>query len=275
MQDMKKYLSNFICTTCGTQYAESATPPEHCLICEEPRQYVKASGQQWTTPDRLRQSHKNTLRAEEPGLISLGIEPHFAIGQRAFFLRSPGGNVLWDCLPLLDDALAEAILALGGVSAIAISHPHYYSAMVDWSRWLGGVPIYLHAADRQWVQRPDAAIVFWEEETKVLGEGLTLIRCGGHFDGGTVLHWAGGAAGRGVLLSGDILQVAADRKHVSFLWSYPNMVPLGASAVRKIVAAVQPFAYDRIYGAFWELTIERDGQAAVARSAERYLKAIG
>jgi hypothetical protein len=267
-------MSNFICSTCGTQFALSDSPPQRCPICEDERQYVKATGQQWTTLDRLRRSHKNTLRFEEPGLISLGIEPHFAIGQRAFFLHSSGGNVLWDCLPLLDEALAEAIRALGGISAIAISHPHYYSSVVEWSRALDSVPIYLHAADRQWVMRPDDSLVFWDGETKVLAEGLTLIRCGGHFDGGTVLHWAGGAEKRGVLLSGDILQVTADRKHVSFMYSYPNYIPLGATAVRRVVAAVEPFAYDRIYGAFWDLTIERDATAAVARSAERYLHAI-
>jgi hypothetical protein len=122
--------------------------------------------------------------------------------------------------------------------------------------------------------RPDEAIHFWDGETKELVEGLTLIRCGGHFDGGTVLHWAGGAGGKGVLLSGDILQVTADRQHVSFMYSYPNYLPLGPEAVRRIEAAVGPFAYDRIYGAFWDLTVEQNGKAAVARSAARYLQAI-
>src|SRR5947209_7210350 len=122
-------MPHFICTTCGTQYAESAVPPSTCPICTDPRQYVGVLGQQWTTLDRLRRTHKNTLRYEEPGLISLGVEPHFAIGQRAFFLRSPGGNVLWDCLPLLDEALTEAIRALGSSAVLAISHPHYYAAM--------------------------------------------------------------------------------------------------------------------------------------------------
>jgi hypothetical protein len=137
------------------------------------------------------------------------------------------------------------------------------------------VPIYLHAADRQWVMRPDKALVFWEEETRELAEGLTLVRCGGHFEGGTVLHWAGGADGKGALLTGDILQVAADRQHVSFMYSYPNYLPLAAPAVERIVRAVEPFAYDRVYGAFWDLVIERDGKAAVRRSAQRYLRAIG
>jgi glyoxylase-like metal-dependent hydrolase (beta-lactamase superfamily II) len=164
---------------------------------------------------------------------------------------------------------------MGGIAAIVLSHPHYYSSMVEWSRAFGNVPIYLHAADRQWVMRPDKAIVFWEGETRILAEGLTLIRCGGHFDGGVVLHWAGGAGGKGALLSGDILQVVPDRKHVSFMYSYPNYIPLPASAIERIVKAVEPFAYDRVYGAFWDMVIEQDGKTAVKRSAERYLHAIG
>lgn len=267
-------MANFICTTCGTQYQESTEPPASCPICEDSRQYVKSSGQQWTTQDRLKRTHKNTLRLEEPGLISLGIEPHFAIGQRAFFLRSSAGNILWDCLPLLDPALAEALRAMGGVQAIAISHPHYYTSMIEWSRAFGNVPIYLHEADRQWVMRPDEAIHFWAGDQKKLSDGLTLLRCGGHFDGGTVLHWAGGAGGKGVVLSGDILQVAADRKHVGFMWSYPNWVPLNARSIRHIETMMDPFEYDRMYGAFWELTIESEAKDAVARSVERYLRAI-
>jgi len=265
----------FICTTCGTQYAESGQPPAACPICDDERQYVKATGQQWTTLERLRLTNRNSIKYEEPGLIGIGIEPPFAIGQRALFLRTSTANVLWDCLSLLDEAVVEAIKAMGGISAIASSHPHYYSSMVEWSRAFGGIPIYLHAADRQWVMRPDKAIVFWEGETKTLAEGLTLIRCGGHFDGGMVLHWAGGANGRGALLSGDIIQVVPDRKHVSFMYSYPNYIPLPAPAIERIIKAVEPFPFDRIYGAFWDMVIERDGKAALKRSAERYLRAIG
>jgi glyoxylase-like metal-dependent hydrolase (beta-lactamase superfamily II) len=268
-------MPHFICTTCGTQYAESGQPPGACPICEEPRQYVKKTGQQWTTLERLRLTNRNSIRFKEPGLIGIGIDPHFAIGQRALFLRTPRTNLLWDCLPLLDEAVVEAIRALGGLSAIAISHPHYYSSMVEWSQALGGVPVYLHAADRQWVMRPDKALVFWDGETKILSDGLSLIRCGGHFDGGTVLHWAGGAEGRGALLSGDIIQVVPDRKHVSFMYSYPNYIPLPASAIERIVQAVEPLAFDRIYGAFWDMVIEREGKAAVRQSAERYLRAMG
>jgi len=267
-------MPNFICTTCGSQYAKSDQPPTACTICQDERQYVKATGQQWTTLDKLRLTNRNSLKFEEPGLIGVGIDPPFAIGQRALFLRTPKANVLWDCISLLDEAIVEAFKAMGGISAIAISHPHYYSSMVEWSQAFGDVPIYLHADDRQWVMRPDKTIIFWEEQTRTLAEGLTLIRCGGHFDGGTVLHWAGGAGGRGALLSGDIIQVVSDRKHVSFMESYPNYIPLPASAIERIIKSVEPFEYDRVYGAFWDMVIERGGKAVVQRSAQRYLRAI-
>ena len=268
-------MAHFICTTCGTQYAESVQAPDACPICLDERQYVKKTGQQWTTLEKLRLTNRNSIKAEEPGLIAIGIEPQFAIGQRAFFLRRPQGNTLWDCLPLLDQAIVEAITAMGGISAIAISHPHYYSSMVEWSRAFGGIPTYLHVADKQWVMRHDPAIVFWDGETKALADGLTLIRCGGHFEGGTVLHWADGAGGKGAVLSGDIIQVVPDRKNVSFMYSYPNYIPLPRSAIEKIVQAVEPFGFDRVYGAFWDMVIEQDGKEVLRRSAARYLKAIG
>ena len=184
-------------------------------------------------PGKVALTNRNSIKCEEPGLIGIGIEPHFAIGQRALFLRTPEGNILWDCISLLDEAVVEAIKAMGGISAIAISHPHYYSSMIEWSRALGDAPIFLHADDRPWVMRPDKAIVFWESETKTLGADLTLIRCGGHFDGGTVLHWAGGAKSKGALLTGDIIQVVPDRKNVSFMYSYPNYIPLAGARPRR------------------------------------------
>jgi glyoxylase-like metal-dependent hydrolase (beta-lactamase superfamily II) len=265
----------YLCVTCGSQFAPTPQPPPCCPVCDDERQYVPPGGQQWTTLDELRNGHRNALRPQEPGLTGIGTEPAFAIGQRALLVQAPGGNVLWECVSLIDDATVAAVKALGGLSAIAISHPHYYSSMVEWSRAFGGAPVYLHAADRRWVMRPDPAIVFWDGEARRLGEGLMLLRCGGHFEGGTVLHWAAGAGGRGALLSGDILQVCADRRHVSFMYSYPNYIPLPAAAVERAVRAVEPYSYDRIYGAWWDKVIADGARAAVARSAARYLRAIG
>jgi len=180
---------------------------------------------------------------------------------------------LWDCITLIDEATISEVKALGGISAIAISHPHYYSSMIEWSRAFDA-PVYLHAADREWVMRPDPAVHFWEGETLPIGDGLTLIRCGGHFPGGTVLHWPGGAEGRGALLTGDIINVVQDRRYVSFMYSFPNLIPLPAAAVRRVVAAVEPFAFDRIYSAWWDKVTLSDAKAAVRRSADRYIAAI-
>jgi hypothetical protein len=264
----------FICVTCGVQYADSLLPPERCTICEDERQYVGAGGQKWITLKDLQTSHKNQLDVEAPELISIATEPKFAIGQRALHVRTSSGNVLWDCVSLIDDRSIGAVQALGGVSAIAVSHPHFYSSMVEWSRALGDVPVYLHAADGEWVMRPHPAIVFWQGETHELAPGLTLIRCGGHFPGGTVLHWAGGAQDKGALLSGDVIQVCPDRKSVSFMYSFPNYIPLNASTVRRVVAAVEPFEFEQIYGAWFGQNIVSNAKQVLHSSAERYIAAI-
>jgi hypothetical protein len=267
-------MEHYICQTCGTQFAPSAEPPAGCPICLDERQYIGWKGQQWTTLDRLRSDHHNVIKEEEPGLTGLGTEPSFAIGQRAQLVQTPEGNLLWECLSVLDDAALQAVRDRGGLAAIAISHPHYYSAMVEWSQAFGGVPITLHAAERHWVMRPDPAIVFWEGETLPLFGGLSLVRCGGHFAGAQVLHWPAGAEGRGVLLAGDILYVASDRRTVSFMYSYPNLIPLNAAAVRRIVQAVEPLAYDRIYSAWFDRTLVTGAREAVHLSLDRYLRAI-
>ncbi len=268
----------WFCVTCGAQFPESADPPAKCPICEDERQYVGLGGQKWATPDQLRAEHRNRIEEQEAGLTSFHIDTEggkkFGIGQRAFLVESPGGNVLWDCIALLDDATSALVRERGGLAAIAISHPHYYTAMVDWSRAFGDAPVWLHEADRRWVMRPDERIRFWSGETHRLHDGLTLIRCGGHFEGGTVLHWPAGAGGRGALLSGDIIQVVPDRRWVAFMYSYPNYIPLNARTVRRIVAAVEPYRFDRISGAFPHMTIPEDGESAVRRSAERHIRFI-
>lgn len=264
----------YICATCGVQFAERPEPPPVCPICQDERQYVNPRGQAWTTPETLRRSHRNSLRAEEPGLIGIGMEPSFAIGQRALLVQTKDGNVLWDCTSLLDDAVVEAVRALGGVGAIAISHPHFYAAMVDWSRAFGGAPIYLPAADREYVMRPDPVIQFWDGERRALPGGLTLICCGGHFAGSSLLYWPAGAGGRGALLTGDTIQAVPDRRAVSFMYSFPNYVPLSSASVRRIAAAVHGLEFDRIYGGWFDRVVPSDAKAVVARSAERYVRSL-
>jgi hypothetical protein len=273
--DNNSHRDYHICVTCGSQFGATQGPPERCPICLDQRQYVGAKDRQWTTLAEMgRGEWKNVFQEQESNLIGIGTEPKFGIGQRALLLLRKEGNILWDCISFLDDQTIEAVKKLGGISAIAISHPHYYSSMVEWSRAFENAPIHLHEADRQWVQRPDPNIHFWEGETKSLGTGLTLIRTGGHFDGFQVLHWRDGAAGKGVLLSGDQPQVAMDPKWVSFMYSYPNYIPLNATAVRRIVHTLEPYDYERLYGFTWQSIVEQDAKRAVRRSADRYLKAI-
>jgi hypothetical protein len=269
--------SPFICVTCGTQYRQSAAPRPNCLICNDERQYIGLNGQKWTTREAMLGRHKNTIKEEEPNLYSINTEPSFGIGQRAFLVRNPVGNVLWDCVAHLDDATVQRLKELGGVKAIAISHPHYYTTMVDWSRAFGGPPIHIHKFDEKWVMRPDPCVKFWEGDTLDLTGGLKLVCTGGHFDGFQVMHWPGGAEGRGVLFAGDQPQVAMDPKWVSFMYSYPNMIPLNAPAIRRIASTICSLKFDRLYGAFparGKGIVAQDARTVVERSAERYLRAI-
>jgi hypothetical protein len=258
-----------ICRTCGVQYAG---PRQDCPICTDDRQYVGWDGQRWTTLDELRAAgHRGRVAEEGPAVVGIGAEPATAIGQRALLVRTPAGNVLWDMITYLDDDLIAEVTALGGISAIAISHPHYYGTMIEWAHAFDA-PVYLHAADRQWIARPDDAVVCWDGDTHSLGEGLTLINAGVHFDGGQVLHWAGGEGGRGALFSGDIIQVVPDRRWVSFMYSYPNLIPERPRTIRRALALLEPYQFSRVYGAWWNRVVYADGAASVRRSAERYLR---
>jgi hypothetical protein len=264
----------FICTACGTQYTPSSVAPRQCVICEEERQYVPPRGQTWTTLAALTAGHFNSYRQYEPGVIGIGTQPQFAIGQRALVVCTPNGNVLWDCIAMLDPATIALINGLGSLKAIAISHPHFYTTMVEWSRAFGGIPIHLHADDHRWIMRPDPAIELWNGETLKLMPDLTLIRCGGHFRGGTVLHWAKGAGGRGVLCSSDIATVTTDRKFLSFMRSYPNLIPLSAKQVTGIAVALEPFQFDTIYGHYFDRVITSGGKRILEISVKRYVDAI-
>ena len=209
-------MEHFVCATCGVQFAASDEPPAECPVCEDARQWVPEDGQRWTTMDDLASEHRNELRDDE-GLTGIGTDPHFAIGQRALIVPSAIGNVLWECVTLLDDA-----------------------------------------------------IELWNGETRDVG-GLTLLRLGGHFRGGTVLHRPEGS---GTLLSGDIVQVIPDRRWVSFMYSYPNLIPLPAETVLRMADLLKPYAFETMQGAWWGTTVRGDAKAIVQRSAERYARAL-
>lgn len=262
-----------ICKTCGTQYAEAPVAPTHCPVCEDDRQYVGPKGQTWTTHDALKSNY--ALRFEDDaGLLGIGLAPDFAINQRALYLPTDAGNILWECLSLVTDDAVGVLQARGGVDLIAISHPHFYSSMVEWSEALGNVPILLHEADKDWVRRPSPNIRFWSGDTHRLSDGVTLIRSGGHFPGSTVLHWKDGPRTDGALFSGDAPQVVSDRRHVSFMHSYPNYMPMKSDAVRGMQARLEGCEFEDVFGYTWGRNIIGKARAAVDESFERYLSAM-
>ena len=262
-------MSIWICRTCAVEYPDTDEPGAVCAICSDERQYVRPSGQQWTTLEELAAAgHEGTVADVEPNVHGITIKPAVGIGQRALLVQTTSGNLLWDPNGYLDDDLVAAVHQVGGLAAVAASHPHMFGVQVEWSHRFGGVPVYVQAADREWLQRDDPVVTFWEEKTEVL-PGVVLHRIGGHFPGSAVVHFTG-ADGRGVLLSGDTVACTPDEHWVSFMRSYPNKIPLSAAVVAKVADRVLQLDFDRLYDNFGGQTI---GEAAgwVRRSADRYI----
>lgn len=255
------------CATCGVEH--DATP-EVCSICADERQWVPREGQLWTTLEQLAaDGMRSQTEFLEEGLIAVGATPRFGIGQQAKLVVTGAGNLLWDPCGFLDDAAVAAVAAHGPVIGIAASHPHMFGAQVEWSRRLGDVPVYVNAADAEWVRRPDPVIQQWSG-TLQLADGLTLVQVGGHFPGNAVAHWGDGADGRGVLLTSDTIFPNPDRKSVGFMRSYPNLIPLSGAVVARMAATLAELRFDRIYGLFTN-AIDAGAHAAVQRSAERHI----
>lgn len=266
-------MKSYICATCGTQHAPSDEPPPRCAICEDDRQYVGWEGQRWTTHDELAGEHAMRIE-EEAGLLAIGVTPAFAIDQRSYLLPTDAGNLLWEAQSLVTDDAVSRLEELGGIDRIIISHPHFYGAMAEWSERFDGVPILIHEADREWVQHPHPSIEFWSGDELKLSDSVTLIRCGGHFAGSTALHWADGPRDGGALFSGDALQVAVDRRHVSFMYSYPNLVPMKTSDVLAMRERLAPYEFEDVFGYTWGRNIIGGGREAVDASYDRYLAAV-
>ncbi|MFS1515258.1 MBL fold metallo-hydrolase [Bacillus sp. SCS-151] len=267
-------MNNYICETCGVQYTGSIQEPKECKICKEERQYVSSKGQSWTTLEKMIESntYKTIVGIEEDNLYSINTNPRFGIGQTAYLIKDDEFNLLWDCITYFDQNTIKTINELGGLDAIALSHPHYYSTQVEWAETFD-VPIYIHEDDREWVTRTSEKIVFWSGETLELSKGLILQRIGGHFKGGTVLEWRNGNRQNGILLCGDIIRVVADRDWVSFMYSYPNFIPLPSVTVERISKRMNELKFTRLYDAFHRV-LREDAAQRVQDSAKRYVEAI-
>lgn len=265
--DPKRTGSWLVCETCGTQFP---TDDEHrittCFICDDPRQYVPPSAQSFVTLDALRSSgHKNVFTPipGDPGrLIAIHSQPKVAIGQRAILVRTPRGNVLWDCVTLLDDETIANIKDLGGLEAIVISHPHYYSTHLEWARAFD-CPVYLAAEDREWVAQQDPGYQIFASETETEVLGTRVLKLGGHFPGSMVMLFEDRLLIADTFLttpSGlgdwdtDAVGTARERPRglnsFSFMWSYPNMIPLPPNELERMWAILKNYEFSSTHGAF-------------------------
>ncbi|OIW26003.1 metallo-beta-lactamase family protein [Coniochaeta ligniaria NRRL 30616] len=268
--------ANLICNTCGTQYpvtdhAQRST----CLICDDPRQYVPPTGQSFTTLRDLTlspQAYHNdfTPYSEDDRLISIHTVPKFAIGQRAILVRTPSGkNILWDCVTYLDVATVARINNLGGLAAIVISHPHYYSTHSEWSRAFN-CPVYTAARDAEWkaiTTETDNLLDAQEDEFEI--EGVKVLQLGGHFPGSLVMLFDGRLLIADTLLTtpagvGRWTVDAAGEKRdkpkglntFSFMWSIPNWIPLSPDEIVRMWIVLKKHDLRSTHGAFVGQDIE-------------------
>jgi glyoxylase-like metal-dependent hydrolase (beta-lactamase superfamily II) len=260
----------WVCATCGNHFPEPR--PQVCAVCADERQWLPPGGQRWTTlPELAAAGHRSDVRAVEAGLTGIGAAPPFAIGQRSLLVANPAGNLLWDPSGFIDDAAVAAVRSAGGLNFVTASHPHFYGAIAEWARQFGA-EILVPADDVAWLRAgSELPVLLWSGTLPVL-PGVTLVQCGGHFPGSAVLHWASGADGRGVLLSGDTIFVTPGEDRVTFVWSAPNRLPLAAAAVAGVAEAVRPYAFDRIYGGWWTPVLRSGAWETVRRSALRYIE---
>ncbi|KFX97006.1 hypothetical protein O988_05055 [Pseudogymnoascus sp. VKM F-3808] len=267
-----------ICATCGTQYGTSdAALLTSCRICDDPRQYVPATGQSFTTLRSLRQNHESTLSPHPtaPSLSIIHSSPRLAIGQRALLVRTPRGNILWDCITLLTPSLVVSIRELGGLAGIVISHPHFYSTHLLWAQ-VFDCPVYLSSDDREWLvepePRPNNLIRKFIEgdgaEYSIPnrdGEdiGVKAIKVGGHFPGSLVL-----LHDSRLLVADTLMPTPAglgdwgDRERpkgmnsFAFMWSYPNMIPLPPPTLASMWRILGRYNFTAVHGGFPGLDIE-------------------
>ena len=256
------------CCTCGTQYKTELSSPEICPICNDDRQYLTEDGQTWTNSTEIATNHQVLISELSPTLFSLQVTPSFALGNRALLTLSPGGNILWDCIPLLNQEIVDFIRSKGGIKAIAFSHPHFYSNVNEWAE-VFDCPVYIHAADDQWMFNKGPRVRFWQGTERQLWDGISIINTGGHFPGSSVLRVPSLSA-EGTLLTGDSIYVAKSKKHLAFMYSYPNVIPLPERELAGVIRRVEQIPFDSIYGGFEWQNLTQGAKEVFRLSVVRY-----
>lgn len=258
----------WMCVFCANEFPPGETPPAMCPICDDDRQWLPESGPGFMPLDETADNALTTDEVES-GLTALTVRPSVGIGQRGFVIATSDGNILWEPPGFIGPALVEWLERHGGLAAVAASHPHLVGASVSLSHRFGRVPVYYNDFDRRWVTRPDPVIEFWTDTADLPG-GVRLVRCGGHFPGSAVLHLPDAANGRGAILTGDTVKGVMQPGMVTFMRSYPNMIPLSPRLVRQIVDRIGQLRFDRLYDAFG-VVIDHDARGVVETSARRYI----
>ncbi|PWN71517.1 MBL fold metallo-hydrolase [Chryseobacterium phosphatilyticum] len=257
-----------LCTACGTQFPEHYNE-ELCAICNEERQYIPVTGQTWTTHDRLLTTHTTNIVKLNDHLYEITITPGFAIGQRAFLVISKSGNILWDCVPLLDQHVIDFINEKGGLQAIAISHPHYYSNMNDWAEEFK-CSLYIHKNDEQYISEKGNRIKLWEGDEMPLWDDIKIVNIGGHFAGSSILLHKS-MSEKGTLLSGDTMYLSPNLKHFAIMYSYPNRIPLPVAEIKRIKKRLEDLEFDAVYGFYSYQNLTKNVKQILNNSIEKYL----
>jgi len=260
--------NNNICTACGTQFQTEKNSIELCPICTDERQSVPEKGQSWTNLNELQDTYGVIIKKLNETLYELKMAPSFAIGQRALLVITPGGNILWDCIALINEPAITFLKSKGGLKAIAISHPHYYTTMNEWASTFD-CPVYIHYNDEKWIYNRGIHIETWQGIEKELWDGMRLINIGGHFQGSSILYVPFLSAG-GTVLCGDTFAISPSKKHIAIMYSYLNKIPLPVKEVQRIRKQMSGIAFDTIHG-FWDFqNIYLDAKKILDDSLARY-----
>lgn len=120
----------------------------------------------WTTLAELAAAPHRTVHVDHGrGVHSLRREPRFAIGHRSFVVQTRHGNLLWDAPRYIDEGIVGLVRDLGGVTAIAASHPHMFGAQLNWSEEFGGAPVYVPSMRRCHLRWCAASSTGWSRST--------------------------------------------------------------------------------------------------------------
>ena len=257
-----------ICTTCGTQYPPGKQVPDLCTICNDDRQYINENGQAWTTMEDLQNNYSTRVSKLSDQISALKMQPDFALANRALLVQSPGGNILWDCIPLPDQQTVDYLHSIGGLKAIAFSHPHYYSTMNEWAA-LFNCPIYIHELDREWIMYPTPSLKLWNGDSLPLWDGIKIVHTDGHFPGSCVL-WLPSSTGKGTLLCGDSVYLSRSKRHLSVMYSYPNQILLHRRDFEAFDHKTSALKFDTLYGAFDNQDLEGNAMDVFHVSMQRY-----